>query len=313
MRHYWAIEGIQLEESWITIGSFDGIHRGHQEIVALLTAGAHQVGAPAVVLTFYPHPSYVLGKREGPLYLTTPEERAEILGTLGVDIVITHPFTKSLAALTAREFILLLKENLNLRKLLVGYDFALGRKREGNVQRLTELGQELGYSLDILSPVEQGGQVVSSSQIRQLLLDGKVGEAADLLGRPHRITGNVIRGDSRGRQLGIPTANLDIWGQIVIPKSGVYACRAHVKGQSYLAVTNVGLRPTVSSSNLSIFIEAHLLEFSDDIYSQPLRLDFLHRLRDEQRFPNLQALVAQIHQDIGVARQLYEPVREDGG
>jgi riboflavin kinase / FMN adenylyltransferase len=313
MQHFWAIEGVQLNDSWVTIGSFDGVHRGHQKIVSQLTAGAHAVGAPAVVLTFYPHPSYVLGKRSGPYYLTTPEERASLLGELGADFVMTHPFTRDFAALTAREFIERLHSRVKFSKLLVGYDFALGRGREGDVAKLGELGKEYGYSVDVFSPIEEEGQVISSSQIRQLLLDGEADQAARLLGRPYRVAGWVGQGDKRGRRLGIPTANLEVWEQMVVPKPGVYACRALFRGKQYQAVTNVGLRPTIADGITAPRIEAHLLEFDDDIYDQTLRLDFVQRLRDEQRFPDLEALVAQIHRDIAAARKIFSAVQDERG
>jgi riboflavin kinase / FMN adenylyltransferase len=313
MQHFWAIEGVQLNDSWVTIGSFDGVHRGHQKIVSQLTAGAHAVGAPAVVLTFYPHPSFVLGKRSGPYYLTTPEERASLLGELGADFVITHPFTRDFAALTAREFIERLHSRMGFSKLLVGYDFALGRGREGDVAKLRELGKEYGYTVDVFSPVEEDGQVISSSQIRQLLLEGEADQAASLLGRPYRTAGWVGQGDKRGRRLGIPTANLEVWEQMVVPKPGVYACRALFRGKQYQAVTNVGLRPTIGDEITAPRIEAHLLDFDDDIYDQTLRLDFVQRLRDEQRFPDLEALVAQIHRDIAAARRIFSAVQEERG
>jgi riboflavin kinase / FMN adenylyltransferase len=313
MQHYWAIEGVQLNASWVTIGSFDGVHRGHQQIVAQLTAGARAAGVPAVVLTFYPHPSFVLGKRSGPYYLTSPEERAELLGELGVDVVITHPFTPEFAALSAAEFMELLSSRLKLRKLLVGYDFALGRGREGDVSTLTHLGQQSGYSVEVVSQISEAGQVISSSHIRKLLLEGEVEQANNFLGRPYRVSGKVGRGDQRGRRLGIPTANLDVWEQIVVPKTGVYACQAQFNGQSYLAVTNVGQRPTIQGGDATIRIEAHLLDFTTDIYDQTLQLDFMQRLRDEQRFPSLDALVAQIHSDIAAARRLNSPIQKQRG
>jgi riboflavin kinase / FMN adenylyltransferase len=178
MQHSWSLDPLQLKNSWVTIGSFDGVHRGHQAIVEKLCAGAHSVGSQAVVLTFYPHPSIVLGKRKDPVYLTGPEERAELLGKLGADYVVTHPFNHEVAAMSARDFVMLMHKHLGMQKLLVGYDFALGRGREGDVPALTRLGEEFGFSVDVMPAVNTDGEVVSSSQIRNLLLEGQVEAAA---------------------------------------------------------------------------------------------------------------------------------------
>ena len=303
MRHYWSLEEVHLHNTWLTIGSFDGVHRGHQEILRKLTAGAHKSGSPAVVITFFPHPSVVLGKREDAFYLTSPEERAALLGRYGADVVITYPFDRQVASTTARDFIARLDAHLDMRHLIVGYDFALGKGREGNVPRLKELGEEFGYTVDSIPPLKIGGEVVSSSRIRELLMDGKVEQAAQLLGRPHQIAGDVIAGDGRGSTIGIPTANLAIWAEKTIPKKGVYVCQAEVGGETWGAVTNIGVRPTFDSQSVTPTVETHLLDFNEDLYGLQIRLGFLSRLRDEQRFPNAEALVNQIHADIENARQ----------
>src|SRR3990172_3164460 len=194
MRHFWSLEEVQLQNSWLTIGSFDGVHRGHQEIVNRLIAGGHPVGSPAVVLTFFPHPAFVLGKREKPFYLTSPEERAKLLGELGADVVITHPFDRQVASTSAYDFMAKLKEHLNLKHLIVGDDFALGRNREGNISALRRLGAEVfGYTLEVMPPVTNTGEKISSSQIRSALADGNVERAAELLGRPYALTGEVVQ------------------------------------------------------------------------------------------------------------------------
>jgi riboflavin kinase/FMN adenylyltransferase len=303
MLHYWSLESVYQRDAWLTIGSFDGVHRGHQEIIKHMAAGAHQVNAPAVVLTFYPHPSAVLRKRSDSFYLTSPEERAELLGSLGIDLVITHPFNLEVAALSARDFMARLTEHLNIRHLFVGYDFALGRGREGDVPRLKEVGEELGYSVTVVPPYRNGDAVISSSQVRSALTEGDVARAARLLGRPYRVSGEVVRGDGRGRTIGIPTANLNVWAQRVIPGAGVYVCQAKLNGRSWGAVTNIGVRPTFNEQPVSPRVEAHLLDYDHDLYGQTIQLDFLSRIRDEQRFPSVQALVEQIRQDIQKARE----------
>ncbi|HEX9616886.1 MAG TPA: bifunctional riboflavin kinase/FAD synthetase [Anaerolineales bacterium] len=305
MPHYRSLEGIHLNNSWLTIGSFDGVHLGHQAIVKRLAQGAHEAGSQAVVLTFYPHPAVVLGKRKDPFYLTASDERADLLEAYGADVVITNPFDRAVAATSASDFIQKLKANLGLAHLLVGPDFALGRNREGDVPTLRKLGETFGYTLEIMPPVEAGGEVVSSSRIRALLAGGKVGMAARLLGRPYRVGGQVITGDGRGRSIGIPTANLDVWTERALPKAGVYVCRAIIDGKPWRAVTNVGVRPTFESEPVPPRVETHILDFLDPIYGRQIQLDFLARLRDEQRFPSVQALVEQIHRDIRETREYF--------
>lgn len=304
MQHYWSLDDIQLKESWLTIGSFDGVHRGHQEIVKRLAAGAHARGVPAVVLTFHPHPSSVLGKRKDAFYLSTPEERAELLGALGADLVITHPFNLQVASMTALQFMNSLNTHLNIRELWVGYDFALGKGREGNVERLRQIGEDLGYSLDVIPPIEVDGEVVSSSKIRVYIANGEMDLAARLLGRPYRIEGVVVPGNGRGKTIGVPTANLQVWSELALPKAGVYACQAVVDEKSYQAVTNVGVRPTFEMGEVATRVEAHILDYDANLYGKRIQLDFLYHLRDEQRFPDVQALVTQIRQDIQQARLL---------
>ncbi len=312
MQYYRSLESVHLTNAWLTIGSFDGVHRGHQEIIRSLTAGAHSAGVPAVVLTFYPHPSVVLGKRNSAFYLTTPEQQVEILSQMGVDVVITHPFNLQVAGLSALQFMTLIVEHLGIQQLWVGYDFALGKGREGNIPRLKELGEQLGYSVNIISPVEVDGIIVSSSKIRALLTDGDVEEAARLLGRPFQEIGLVEKGDGRGRMIGVPTANLAVSPEIVLPKAGVYVCQARIRslsgdgnlaGKLIGAVTNVGTRPTFEKQPVPPRVEAHLLDFVGDLYGSTIELDFLKRLRDEERFPSVDALIEQIHADIASARQ----------
>jgi riboflavin kinase/FMN adenylyltransferase len=307
MQHYWSLDDLKLKGSWLTIGSFDGVHLGHQEIIHQLTAGAHAVGAPAVVFTFHPHPAVVLGKVKESHYLSTPEERAALLAELGVDVVITHPFNKHVAGMSAREFLDLINAHLDISQLWVGYDFALGKGRQGDIPTLRQIGSELGYTLEVIPPLTLDGEVVSSSRIRSLLFSGQVAEAARLLGRPYRLDGIVVPGDGRGRTIGIPTANLEIWSEMAIPQAGVYVCRACVNGQVYGAVTNIGTRPTFESQNPITTVEAHLLDMNQDLYGKHMQLDFLERLRDELRFPNVQSLVDQIHVDIQVGRKILNP------
>jgi riboflavin kinase/FMN adenylyltransferase len=258
------------------------------------------------VLTFHPHPSVVLrGSRES-FYLTAQEEKAALLGGYGVDVVITHPFNEQVASIKARIFVDQLHHHLNIHQLLVGHDFALGYHREGNVIALKEFGEELGFSVQAIDAFRIGGEVVSSSRIRRLLEVGRVDQAAELLGRSYSLRGFVERGDGRGRSIGIPTANLSIPKEQAVPGAGVYAVRAILGGKTYRAVSNVGVRPTFETGLVAPRVEAHLLNFDEDIYGEEIELIFLAHLRDEQRFPDADALVAQIHADINQAREILD-------
>lgn len=304
MLHYRSLAGVHLDSAWLTIGSFDGVHRGHQEVIRRVVTGSRQAGAPSVAFTFHPHPALVLGKRKDALLLTNPEEKAFLLGQLGVDLVITYPFTKDTANLSAEEFIQKLHTHLGLKRLFVGENFALGHGREGDVNRLGELGRKYDFELEVVSPVKNGDIVVSSSHIRTRLNEGDVAHTARLLGRRYQVAGQIVAGDARGKLLGIPTANLKISGDRMIPKAGVYVCKAVVGGEAWGAVTNIGIRPTFEHSSPAPQVEAHILDFDGDLYGLDLSLEFVDRLRDEQRFPNVEALIEQIQTDITRAREI---------
>src|SRR5215216_7735227 len=237
MQHYRSFEEVSLKKSWLTIGVFDGVHLGHQEIIKKLTAGAHENELPAVVLTFEPHPASVLTDYEIKC-LTLPDERAELLGQLGVDVVITQRFTRELSSVTAYDFMSRLRRQIGVEHLLIGYDFALGKGREGNAARLTEIGSELGYSVEVVSALSDESGVISSTEIRKLIEVGNVTEAARLLGRPYSLHGPVIHGDGRGRTIDVPTANISYSHDKMIPAKGIYACWAFLKNKKYQAAIN---------------------------------------------------------------------------
>ena len=304
MIHYRSLEEASLQDSWLTIGVFDGVHRGHQEILANLTAGAQKNSAPAVVLTFWPHPAVVLGKRYDLKTLTTPEERAELLGAQGVDAVVTHPFTPDFAELSALDFMRLVSRRLDLRSLWIGYDFALGLNREGDLERLTEIGGELGYGVQAIGPVKNGEDVLSSSLIRQRIREGNVSRATENLGRYYALSGPVVHGDGRGRKINIPTANIDYPKDKVIPANGVYATWAWVGGQCFPAATNIGINPTFTPDKQTPNVEAHILDFDRDLYDQEVKLEFVEYLRAELKFDSVEALLEKIHADIAQTREI---------
>lgn len=304
MQHYKNLENVKLSRSWVTLGTFDGVHLGHQHIIRQLVSQAHQAEHPAVVVTFHPHPALVLSGETCPFALTTPAQRAELLGQFGVDIIITHPFSVQIANLTAEEFILRLHEHLNIRQLWVGYDFAMGKGREATALELSRLGEKYDYKVMQISPFYMDGKIVSSSWIRDLLAKGDVARAAALLGHPHRVEGKVVEGDKRGGKIGFPTSNLNIPPTMARLRSGVYACYVWVEGERWKAVANLGLRPTFEDKLAPPRFETHILGFSGSLYGETLGVEFISYLREERKFENIAALQAQIERDIHRARQV---------
>jgi riboflavin kinase/FMN adenylyltransferase len=304
MQQYNDLKALSLPSCELSIGSFDGIHLGHQEIIRQMRKGAAERQDPVVVLTFYPHPSVVLRGRRPAFYITSPEEKAQLLGEFGVDVVITQPFDKSFSRISAADFLDQLTENLHFRGLWVGEDFALGHGREGNVRYLESASLARNFDLHVVPPVQVDGEIVSSTRVREALRAGDVSRVANYLGRPFLIPGTVIRGVGRGRQLGIPTANLEIWDERAYPGPGVYACIAVVGGKAWEAVTNIGVRPTFDDQLDEPVVEAHLLDFESDLYHKEVVLSFVERLRDERKFSGPEELLVQIKRDIARARTI---------
>ncbi len=309
MSRHNSLDHLTLQNAWLTIGIFDGVHRGHQEILYPLVAAAHAAREPAVVLTFTPHPAIVLGGKTDFKCLTTPGERIALLESLGVDEVITLTFDQALAHQTAKEFMLLLSHALGLRALFIGYDTALGRGREGNATRLAEIGKELGYTVQGFPPLADDEGIISSTRIRQKITAGEVSSAAADLGHPFSITGPIIHGDGRGHTIKIPTANIQIPAGKILPAYGIYACRAWVSGQSHPAATSIGVRPTFYRTEPAPTIEAHLLDFNADLYGQAVCLEFLEYLRPEEKYDSVEALLEQISHDIERTREVLKNSR----
>lgn len=303
METYFGFPAQPLDRpAFLTIGNFDGVHRGHQELVSEMVAAAHAAGCGAGLLTFDPHPLAVV-RPDVPLsYLTSPEERADLLAALGLDFVLILPFDRATATLTSAEFMRRLVERFPLCALWIGPDFALGRAREGDAGRLAELGQKLGYQVHVTPTYDWRGEPVRSSRIRALLAqEGAVDQAADLLGRPYQVCGEVIHGAERGRKLGFPTANLALPRGRLLPAHGVYECWAWRGETGRPAAVNVGIRPSFDNGQSSV--EAYLLDFDGDLYGETLGLSFIRRLRGEQRFADISALVSQVHHDVAATRR----------
>lgn len=286
----------------MTIGKFDGVHLGHQRLVCATVERAQTLGYLSAVLTFEPHPDVVLRPERELYVLTNLEERSELIAALNPDLLIVAPFTRETMSTPPDTYMRQICTALPLRELYVGTDFALGRKREGDVARLRAIGQELGYTVTTVDPVKIGKTTVSASRVRQLLYAGDVQGVVPLLGRPFWVRGEVIVGDRRGRTIGYPTANLAIAPMHALPSDGVYACYAYITDKPLPAVTNVGTRPTFDGTRRTV--EAHLLDWSGDLYGQYLRLEFLHHLRGEQKFSSVAELMSQIGRDADRARNL---------
>lgn len=305
MIHVYGLSAAQPERpSMVTIGVFDGVHRGHQHLIGQLVHEAHSTDRLAIVLTLFPHPDRVLHGKTGRYYLTTPEQKAELLGGLGVDVVVTHPFDETVRQMRAADFVDQLIAHLDMTSLWVTADFALGYQREGNFAFLQQQGEAKHFEVRPIDLLQNSGEVISSSAIRQALDNGDVAQAAKWLGRPYAVAGPIIHGDHRGRTIGFPTANIEVWEEQVIPANGVYACYAVLGSERFKAVTNIGQRPTFNGTGTRV--EAHLLDFDRDIYGQQLSVEFIARLRGEQRFPGIEALVAQIRADAEQGRAILE-------
>jgi riboflavin kinase/FMN adenylyltransferase len=303
------------QDTVLTIGAFDGVHRGHQALIEAVIERARATGRLAAVITFHPHPAVVLAPERAPRSLTTPGDKVALLEGLGVDLVVLLPFDREVAATSARDFVEMIARHLRLRELWVGNDFALGRNREGNVPRLRELGRDLGYEVHVVEPVVDGSESISSSRIRALLQEGRVAEAAQLLGRYHSLSGEVVVGAQRGRILGFPTANLEVRPERAVPADGVYAVYASLGRERYPAVANVGVRPSFDNGQRTV--EIHILDFDGEIYGCDLVVEFVARLRDERRFEDIDDLVSQIERDSQSAREILgreaQPVDDTGG
>lgn len=304
MNQIHSLDRVPFRNVWLTIGVFDGVHRGHQEILRSLVSQAHQSGEPALVLTFDPHPAVVLGGNTDFRCLNTLDERAELLGTFDVDAVITQVFSREFANQTAEQFMRQVVRSVGLRCLFIGYDTALGRGREGNAARLTEIGKQLGYTVQTVPPLRDKKGIISSTRIRQSIAAGQVSAATDDLGHYYAITGQVIHGDGRGHRIKVPTANIEVPQIKVLPAYGIYACWAWVDGQKYRAATNVGVRPTFTPDLPAPTIEAFLLDFNRDIYGQQVKLEFAAYLRPEEKYETVEELVQQIRVDIDHTREI---------
>ena len=301
-----SLESIRPDQPTVlTIGTFDGVHVGHRQLITKMVAAARAGDMRAGVLTFYPHPAVVLRGREPAFYITSPDEKAALFAELGIDLVVTHPFTHETSLITAGEFLQRLQAHLDVREIWAGPDFAMGPHADGTLGVSRARLPQTGRTVHVREPVPRGGAVVSGSRVRAALRAGDSEQVTSCPGRPFRIPGVVVEGKKRGQSIGVATATLDLWAERAYPAVGVYACTAFVGSDRYAAATNIGFRPTFDGENDHVSIEAHLLDFEGDLYGQEIALDFHTRLRPERKFESVDALIAQVQADIAAALKIH--------
>lgn len=298
---------IPSKKTVMTLGTFDGVHKGHQKIISELVENARKIGCESLILTFFPHPRMILQEPSEIKLLNTIKEKSELLSKLGVDHLIIHPFDHSFSRLGAEEFVSdILVKQFAIEKIIIGHDHRFGRNRTANIYDLVEYGEEFGFEVQQISALEIDSISVSSTKIRTALQEGNVEKANEYLGYPYFLSGKIIKGKSIGRTIGFPTANLHIEESYkLIPKNGVYVVQTKVNDDNIYGMMNIGLNPTFEGSTQSI--EIHLLNFEGDLYYQHLKIELLKRIRDEVKFDSMEALQKQLLSDKNqILRYLYQ-------
>ena len=289
----------------LTIGNFDGVHKGHLALFDKVKTLAAGINGQAVVMTFEPHPIKVVKPGNGPPLITPAEQKLKLIQEAGIDVIICLPFNKEFASISANDFVMdLLVKKIGVKEVVVGYDYNFGADRAGNIELLKKMGNEIGFKVHVVDQIQLDNTLVSSTSIRNLVQDGNLEESRKLLGRNYQITGTVRTGMGRGgKMLGFPTANL-LPEDELIPKKGVYAVKAYIDGKEYNGVCNIGVNPTFGGTSLSI--ETHVLDFSGDLVGEKFTIKFISRLRDEAHFNGIEELAQQIKLDIKEARETLE-------
>lgn len=294
----------RLRNPVLTIGNFDGVHRGHLALFDKVKERAKAIDGQSAVMTFEPHPIRVMKPGNGPPLITPTKQKLELMLQAGIDVILCLPFTLEFAAISAEDFVQhILLDKIGVREVVVGYDYSFGHKRKGNIDLLRELGGKLGFKVHVVEPIHINQKLVSSTSVRKLVQEGNLAEARLFLGRDYQVSGTVVRGADRGgRLLGFPTANLELLDEL-LPCKGVYAVTVLVGEETYHGVTNIGHNPTFGNNALSV--ETHLLDFSGDLLGKTIRINFLYRLRDEKTYQSIGELSGQIALDIQEAKRLF--------
>lgn len=303
----WAESGLPSDRGTVvTVGTFDGVHRGHWAVLDEVRARAEASSLRGVLLTFHPHPLRIVRPEHAPPLLTTPEEKKEILAESRVEWAVFLSFTRALSRYEPRRFVEeILVGRLGVKELVIGYDHGFGRGRSGDADTLRRIGRDFGFSVDVVEPVSSEGDAISSSRIRRAIQEGDMRAAARGLGRAYSVRGLVVRGDGRGRRLGFPTANLHVSSsEKLVPPPGIYAVRGVLRRGTFPGALHVGPRPTFRGSPPTV--ELHLLDFEGDLYGEEIRVDFVERMRDVLPFDSVPALVRQMQDDVEAARVVLE-------
>ncbi len=286
----------------VTIGNFDGVHRGHQKVLNAVKDRAEKLKLPSIVYTFEPHPLKVVAPHKSPPLLTILEEKIELIKASGIDYLVLARFTKEFASQHPREFVEgTLVRRLKAREVWVGHDYAFGKGRAGTIGHLKEFGRKFGFDVRVIPACKKGEVIVSSSKIREYVTDGKIKEAASLLGRPYAVSGKVVRGRNIGKHLGFPTANVSVHNEI-IPKDGIYAVRVWLGNRIYKGAANIGFAPTFRVKKRAV--EAHIIGFKGNIYGRKLKIEFIQRLRGEKVFKSIHELAIQIRKDVEKTKRI---------
>jgi len=308
MEVYLGLDGLPdgMVKPVATIGAFDGIHRGHQQLLGRVNARAKEIGGSGVLVTFEPHPQQVIAPGTAPPLLTSREEKIPLLESIGLDAVVILPFNRKLSEMEAEDFVIgILKEAIGVRFLVLGHDHAFGKGRRGRPELLRQMAPEHGFDLEVVEAVRDNGNPITSTLIRNLLKEGSVEKAGKLLGRPYDMKGLVEKGEQRGREIGWPTANIALpLPEKCLPGDGIYAVRTVVRDRVYAGACSVGVRPTFGSGSRTI--EVHILDFNEDIYGESVEVRFHQRIRDERAFDGVESLVKQIERDVAETRSIFE-------
>ncbi len=293
-----------LKNPVLTLGMFDGVHIGHQAIIRELNKIARQVNGESVLLTFEPHPRVILGNGDADLQLlTTLDEKIDLLEKSGLDNLILHPFTKEFSELSAEDFVKeVLVNGIGIHTILIGYNHHFGKNRQGNFEQLKNLSDKFGFDCIKMEEVKSKDQKISSTQIRNALLEGKVEFANEGLGRNYSLTGKVVHGDKIGRTLGFPTANLEIEKYKLIPGNGVYVVKVQIESEVFKGLLSIGTRPTITNSEEKR-VEVYILDFDQTIYDETISVELIHKIRDDQKFESIEELVLQMKEDQKLAEQ----------
>jgi len=308
---YQGIENFKtLDKAVVTTGTFDGVHVGHHIILDRLNEWAKKIGGESVLLTFYPHPRMILQPDTDIKLLNTIEEKTALLEKAGIDHLIIHPFTKEFSRTTSLEFVRdIFVNKIGTKKLVIGYDHHFGRNREGSFDHLKEYGPLYGFDVEEIPAQDIDNVNVSSTKIRKAISDGNLAKATEYLGHQFQLTGKVVHGNKIGRQLGYPTANLDLNNNYkIIPANGIYAVQVIYNGDSYNGLLNIGYRPTIQAETKNLSIEVFIIDFDKEIYGEELTICLIDRIREEQKFDSKEQLIAAMDSDLAKAKLIFNEI-----